>query len=58
MRPTTVWIDAETHLVRKVIEDTPTDQSAGAITRVTTTFEPQANPDLGDTHFRFEVPEQ
>ena len=52
--PTTVWIDAESLLVRKVFEDT----AAGApgINRMTTTFEPQANPQLDDSRFRFAVP--
>ena len=48
--PTTVWIDVETLLVRKVFEDTST---AGSVSTTTTTFEPQANPDLDDSHFRF-----
>jgi hypothetical protein len=55
-RATTVWIDAETLLVRKVFQDTPRGGMAGAVSRVTTTFEPQADPDLDDARFRFAVP--
>ncbi|RPI51984.1 MAG: DUF2092 domain-containing protein [Acidobacteria bacterium] len=55
-RPTTVWIDAETLLVRKIVEDTPVGSTAGSIDRVTTTFEPRINPDLDDSGFRFSVP--
>lgn len=54
-RPTTVWIDAETLLVRKVIEDT---SSAGTTSFITTTFEPQANPELAESRFRFAVPKE
>ncbi len=48
--PTMVWIDVETLLVRKVFEDAST---AGGLSTTTTTFEPQANPDLDDSRFRF-----
>jgi len=48
--PTTVWIDVETLLVRKVLEDTST---TGSVSTTTTTFEPQANPDIDDSRFRF-----
>jgi len=37
-------------LVRKVLEDTST---TGSLSTTTTTFEPQANPDLDDSRFRF-----
>jgi len=56
VRRTTIWIDAETLLVRSVLEDTPRDTPAGTILRVTTTFEPQANPTIEDARFRFAVP--
>ena len=55
-RPTTVWIDAQTLLVRKIVEDTPAGSPEGSVSRVTTTFEPQANPRLADSLFRFAVP--
>jgi hypothetical protein len=56
LRRTTVWIDVETLLVRKVFEDTPRGTAAGNLLRVTTTFEPQANPPLDDGRFRFTPP--
>jgi outer membrane lipoprotein-sorting protein len=55
-RPTTIWIDAQTLLVRKIVEDTPAGSPQGSVSRVTTTFQPQANPQLGDSLFRFAVP--
>ena len=56
IRPTTVWIDAQTLLVRKVMEDTPQGSAPGWLQRVTTTFEPQANPNLSDAQFQFKPP--
>jgi outer membrane lipoprotein-sorting protein len=58
VRRITVWIDAETMLVRKVFEDTPSGGPAGNVMRYTTTFEPQANPTLDDLKFRFVPPAQ
>jgi hypothetical protein len=55
-RPTTVWIDAQSLLVRKIVEDTPAGSPQGSVDRVTTTFKPQANPPLADSLFRFAVP--
>jgi len=55
-RQTTVWIDAETLLVRKIFEDTPKGIPAGSRARKTTTFEPQANPTLEDSRFLFKPP--
>jgi outer membrane lipoprotein-sorting protein len=54
IRPTTVWVDAESLLVRKVLEDTP--RNAGGIDRVTTTFDPQADPKVDDAVFAFMPP--
>ena len=49
-----VWIDADTLLIRKLVEErTPLP---GQISRTTTTFEPQANPTLEDSRFRFTPP--
>ena len=46
-----VWIDADTLLIRRLVEErTPLP---GQISRTTTTFEPQANPTLEDSRFRF-----
>lgn len=55
-RPTTVWLDTETLLVRKVLEETPTGMGSGVVQRVTTTFEPRADPALDDAGFRFTPP--
>lgn len=57
VRPVTVWIDAETQLIRRVFEDTPKGYQAGSYQRITTTFEPQANPVLDDKKFQFAVPQ-
>jgi outer membrane lipoprotein-sorting protein len=56
-RPTTVWIDAETFLVLRVREGSPSDGPAGLENQVTTSFEPRANPELDESRFRFEVPQ-
>ena len=57
MRPITIWIDAETYLIRKVLEDTPKDSPRGSLSRRTFTFEPKANPQIEAKHFDFTVPE-
>lgn len=57
VRPTTVWIDTRTLLIRKVFTDTPKGYPAGSIQRLTITIEPRANPALADSVFRFVVPE-
>jgi outer membrane lipoprotein-sorting protein len=56
VRRLTVWVDAESLLVMKLFEDTPRGAPAGTINRVTTTFEPQANPTLDEGRFRFTAP--
>jgi outer membrane lipoprotein-sorting protein len=56
VRRTTIWIDPETLLVRRIFEDTPKGMTAGSVKRVTVTFEPQANPTLDDSRFKFAVP--
>jgi hypothetical protein len=56
VRKVTVWIDAETLLVRKVFEDTPKGYPIGQYSRLTVTIEPQMNPKLDDRKFHFEVP--
>ena len=55
VRKMTVWIDAQTFLVRRVFEDTA-DGAAGYANRFTTTFDPQANPSLADARFAFTPP--
>jgi outer membrane lipoprotein-sorting protein len=51
--PTTIWIDAESLLVRKILED---NTKSGAVDRVTTTFEPEADPKIDDAKFKFAPP--
>ncbi len=55
VRSTTLWIDAESLLVRRIFEDTPSGMGS-AIQRTTTTFEPQSAPTLTPNAFRFAVP--
>jgi hypothetical protein len=43
-RAVTIWIDAETLLVRKVFQDTPRGGMAGAVSRLTTTFAGRPRP--------------
>ena len=57
IRPVTVWIDAETQLIRKVFEDTPKGYPARSYQRKTITLQPQANPAIEDAMFQFKVPE-
>jgi outer membrane lipoprotein-sorting protein len=56
VRRTTIWIDAESLLVLKIFEDTPKGTVAGSRRRITTTFQPQPNPALDDSRFKFVVP--
>jgi len=56
VRPVTVWIDAETYLIRQVFTDTPKGYPMGAIARVTITYAPHLNPPLPDSLFSFTVP--
>jgi outer membrane lipoprotein-sorting protein len=53
LRQATVWIDVDTQLVRKIVEETPRGTVAGAELRSTTTFDPLANPTLDDAAFDF-----
>jgi hypothetical protein len=55
-RPTTVWLDSLTLLVRKVVQDTPAGTPEGSVSRIITTYRPEANPALADSVFRFAVP--
>jgi outer membrane lipoprotein-sorting protein len=54
VRKLSVWVEEQTYLIRKVIEDAPA--AAGTLNRTTTTFIPQANPTLDDDAFKFTVP--
>lgn len=56
-RAVTLWIDASTLLVRKIVEDTPHDSAAGDVDRETVTFEPLANPPLELARFHFDPPQ-
>jgi outer membrane lipoprotein-sorting protein len=58
VRRTTVWLDAENLLLRKVFEDTPKGLAASAVIQITVLLEPQANPTLNDRVFTFTVPSQ
>ena len=55
-RDVTIWIDAESSLIRKVFEDTPESYAPGAYQRTTITIDPQANPALPDDAFTFTPP--
>ena len=57
VRPITLWIDAETYLIRKVLEDTPKDSPRGSLSRRIITFEPNPNPSIEGSRFDFTVPE-
>lgn len=54
IRKMTLWIDAESFLIRRVREEWP--PVGGTSTRTITTFEPLANPSLDDAKFKFVAP--
>jgi outer membrane lipoprotein-sorting protein len=55
VRPTTLWIDVETLMIRRVLEDLPKDKGdIGTLT--TTSFTPRDNPDLKASDFSFSPP--
>jgi outer membrane lipoprotein-sorting protein len=56
VRPITLWVDAETYLIHKVLQDTPKGMPRGSISRRITTLKHQANPKLDPAQFRFTVP--
>ena len=56
VRPITIWVDAETYLIHKILQDTQRGMPRGSVDRRTTTLKHQANPKLGPEQFRFEVP--
>lgn len=55
VRRLTVWIDAESLLIRRIVEEPKT--RPGTINRTTTTFEPVANPAIDASRFKFEPPQ-
>ena len=57
IRPVIVWIDTESQLVRRVLEDTPEGYGDGKATlRITFGYQPQATPALDDSKFQFTPP--
>ena len=56
VRAITIWIDAETYLIHKILQDTPRGMPRGSIGRRTTIIKHQANPELEPVQFRFAVP--
>jgi outer membrane lipoprotein-sorting protein len=56
IRQITVWIDAETFLVRKILEESPRGTPPAQAGTTTTTFEPVLNPKLEAAAFQFEAP--
>jgi hypothetical protein len=54
-RPIIIWIDHDTLLVRRVVEDTP-ESSTDSIERITTTIDPVPNPTLPEGSLIFEPP--
>lgn len=55
VRPTTIWVDADSLMVRKVFEDTPKGEAG--VDRVTTTFNPKPDGQIDDAHFKFTPPQ-
>lgn len=56
VRPIKVWIDAETYLVQKVLQDTPRGYPRGQVSRRITTLKHRVNPKLEPAQFAFKVP--
>ena len=56
VRAITIWIDAETYLIQKILQDTPRGYPRGEISRRTTTLKHRVNPRLDPAQFRFVVP--
>lgn len=57
VRQVTISIDRDSLLIRKVFHDTPKNYGADTFYRVTIALQPQANPDLDDAKFDFQVPD-
>jgi outer membrane lipoprotein-sorting protein len=56
VRAITLWVDAETYLIHKIVQDTPRSMARNAINRRITTIRHRANPQLEPEQFRFAVP--
>ena len=54
-RRTTLWVDAQTLLIRKIFEEWKAPP--GSVNRRLTTFSPHANPTLDDAKFTFTPPD-
>ena len=54
VRKMTVWVDADSMLIRKVVEEWP--PLPGQVSRYTTLYDPQANPTIDVAKFRFAPP--
>jgi outer membrane lipoprotein-sorting protein len=54
-RAVTVWIDAESRLIRRVFEDAK-GLPGNTYSRLTVTLDPRANPTIEDARFQFKVP--
>jgi hypothetical protein len=58
VREVTVWLDAQSLLVRRVFEDTPKGYPAGAYLRLAIDLDPRTNVPLPDANFQFSVPRE
>ena len=58
VRQVTVWLDAQSLLVRKVFEDTPKGYPTSSFLRLTINLDPQANPKLEAASFQFTLPKE
>ncbi|HUQ99044.1 MAG TPA: hypothetical protein VM166_06280 [Gemmatimonadaceae bacterium] len=58
VRPVTIWVDAQTYLIRQVLIDTPKSYAVGSIRQITITFDPQVNPPLDDSKFQYRIPSE
>jgi hypothetical protein len=56
VRPLTLWIDRESLLVRRVVEDTPKSIGNAGVSRTTWNIHPQANSNLREQDFEFTPP--
>jgi len=56
VRKMTVWVDTSSSLLRQVREEWKA--AGGGVNRITTTYQPQANPTIDDGKFRFIPPTQ
>lgn len=57
VRKMTVWIDAESFLIRRISQDRGPTAGGGAHRIEQVTYQPQANPQLDGSRFRFVPPE-